>query len=63
MPTRMKPGRRRAAATKGAAAPGPAQAVVDDHADTPMENRLDEALKETFPASDPVAFLLRGDRA
>lgn len=38
-------------ATTGAARPSPAPSVPPDDFDA----RLDEALQETFPASDPIA--------
>jgi hypothetical protein len=60
MPSLTKPARREPR-TKRVADRGPAKAVVDDRADPRIERRLDEALKETFPASDPIAFPLRSD--
>lgn len=55
---------RRRAETRAIAARGPiTQATVPTAADTPMgepghneEERLDEALQESFPSSDPVSI-------
>ena len=61
MPVRSRPGRRRDAqdwreTDRNAKAP-PAEDGVDPH----LDRRLDEALEETFPASDPIALPLRAD--
>ncbi len=61
MTTRTRPGQGRDAQPWREADPNHAAAPGKPRVDPHIERRLDEALEQTFPASDPVAFPLRSD--